>query len=200
MYIPKEFQQPDQTTAIEYMKKYSFATLITASENTPRATHLPFVIEEENEKIILHSHMAKDNPQWNDFAKGSCLVVFSNPNAYISPSLYEKNDNVPTWNYVAVHASGNALILDSEAEKIELLERMILAYEPAYFAQWKTVSERYKSNLFPDLVAFKIHVAQLECKEKLSQNRSKKEREHISNSLIESQNELGTIMQKKNTP
>jgi transcriptional regulator len=125
MYIPKEFQQPDQTTAIEYMKKYSFATLITASENTPRATHLPFVIEEENEKIILHSHMAKDNPQWNDFAKGPCLVVFSNPNAYISPSLYEKNDNVPTWNYVAVHASGNALILDSEAEKIELLERMI---------------------------------------------------------------------------
>ncbi len=200
MYIPKEFQQPNQITAIEYMKTYSFATLITAYKNTPRATHLPFVIEEENEKIILHSHIAKDNPQWTDFANSLCLVVFSNPNAYISPSLYEKNDNVPTWNYIAVHASGNALILDSEAEKIELLERMIQTYEPEYFEQWKTVSERYKSNLFPDLVAFKIHVSQLECKEKLSQNKSKKEREHIFNSLIESKNELGTIMQKKNIP
>jgi transcriptional regulator len=200
MYIPKEFQQPDQATAIEYMKTYSFATLITASDNTPRATHLPFVIEVENENIILHSHMAKDNPQWEEFAKGSCLVVFSNPNAYISPSLYEKNDNVPTWNYVAVHASGKAVIMDSEAEKIELLERMIQTYEPEYLEQWKTVSERYKSNLFPDLVAFKIHVTQLECKEKLSQNRSKKERENITHSLLESQNELGSIMQKKDNP
>lgn len=200
MYIPKEFQQPDQTTAIEYMKKYSFATLITATENTPRATHLPFVIEVENDNIILHSHMAKDNPQWEEFAKSSCLVVFSNPNAYISPSLYEKNDNVPTWNYVAVHASGKAEILDSETEKIALLERMIQTYEPEYFAQWKTVSERYKSNLFPDLVAFKIQVSQLECKEKLSQNRTRKERENIVQSLIETQNELGQIMKEKDNP
>lgn len=197
MYIPKEFQQPNQSTAIEYMKTYSFATLITAAENTPRATHLPFVIEAENEKIILHSHMAKNNPQWEEFAKGSCLVVFSNPNAYISPSLYEKNDNVPTWNYVAVHASGKAEIIETEKEKIALLERMIQTYEPDYFEQWKTVSERYKSNLFPDLVAFKIHVTQLECKEKLSQNRSRKERENIVQSLSETQNELGKIMQKK---
>jgi transcriptional regulator len=79
MYIPKEFQQPDQTTAIEYMKKYSFATLITAAENTPRATHLPFVIEVENDNIILHSHMAKDNPQWNDFAKGLMLSSIQQP-------------------------------------------------------------------------------------------------------------------------
>lgn len=199
MYIPKEFQQPIQTIAIEYMKTYSFATLITASNNTPRATHLPFVIEVENDNITLHSHMAKDNPQWNDFANGSCLVVFSNPNAYISPSLYEKNDNVPTWNYVAVHALGKAEIAETEAEKIALLERMIQTYEPEYFEQWKTVSEHYKFNLFPDLVAFKIHVSQLECKEKLSQNRSKKEREHIAQSLIDARNALGEIMKNKNT-
>lgn len=195
MYIPNEFHQPNQATAIEYMKTYSFATLITASGNTPHATHLPFVIEVENDSIILHSHMAKGNPQWNDFAKGPCLVVFSNPNAYISPSLYEKNDNVPTWNYIAVHASGNAKIIANEADKVALLERMIHNYEPEYFAQWKTVSERYKANLLPDLVAFTIVVLQLECKEKLSQNRSRKERETIAKSLLDAGNALGEIMQ-----
>lgn len=104
MYIPNHYAIPHQAESIAFMKQYSFATLVTVKEGFPTATHLPFTISQKEEKILLRSHFAKANFQWKEIEESSCLVIFSQPNAYISPKYYEKELNVPTWNYVAVHA------------------------------------------------------------------------------------------------
>jgi transcriptional regulator len=125
MYIPKHYTEDDQNKLVEFIQANSFGALISANEKI-RGTHLPFTISKINERIILTSHMARANPQWKEFdSSKELLVIFQGPHAYISPSFYEKEQNVPTWNYVAVHAYGNPRILISEEENIKVLESMI---------------------------------------------------------------------------
>ncbi len=187
MYIPKANQFTDKDEIIEFMKRFSFATIITATDNLPIATHLPFLISEENEHIILTSHFARANPQWKDIEINKVLVIFSEPHAYISPKHYDNERNVPTWNYVSVHAYGQGKIISDTDKVIELLERTINNYEAAYKQQWDSFPVDYKLNLSAGIVAFDIIVTDLQAKKKLSQNRSANEQQKIIHSLTNSE-------------
>ncbi len=129
--------------AINFMKKYNFATVISNDKNGPSATHLPFLIDELDGEIILTSHLAKVNSHCDLLKSERSLVIFSEPHAYISPSLYTKVQNVPTWNYIAVHAYGTIEIIEEPDELIALMEKSIEAFEPGYFKQWGQLSEKY---------------------------------------------------------
>ena len=202
MYIPKHFEEKDIKKLVEFMKEFNFAVLISANENKPTATHLPFIIEEAGEEIILKSHMAKANPQWKSFkGKDEVLVIFSEPHAYISPSLYDHERNVPTWNYVAVHAYGIPELITGEKDTVSLLESTFDTFEKAYKTQWDNLEADYKNKLLKGITAFKIKVNKLEGKFKLSQNKTNEERERIINSLKSTEddikNALADYMKKK---
>ena len=195
MYIPKHFEEKDIKKLVEFMKEFNFAVLISAYDNKPTATHLPFIIEEAGEEIILKSHMAKANPQWQSFkCKDEVLVIFSEPHAYISPSLYDHERNVPTWNYVAVHAYGIPELITGENEIISLLESMFDEFEKTYKTQWDNLEADYKNKLLKGITAFKIKVNKLEGKFKLSQNKTNEERERIINSLESSDDDIKTAL------
>lgn len=186
MYIPKHYIEEDQDKLVEFIQANSFGTLISANKKL-RGTHLPFTISKTEEKIILTSHMARANPQWKEFdASEELLVIFQGPHAYISPSFYEKEQNVPTWNYVAVHVYGKPRILISEEENIKVLETMILQYEEKYFSQWKNLSEDYVRKMIKGIVSFEMDITSLEGKYKLSQNKTKKEQQNIISSFEKS--------------
>jgi transcriptional regulator len=187
MYIPAHFKQTDRPTLLAFMQQFSFATLVTAVPGmAPVATHLPFTIEKRGEAIWLIAHMARQNPQWKHFAEGEVLVIFQEPHAYISPQWYDKALSVPTWNYAAVHAYGRPVLLESEAAVFAILEKLILASEAGYLDQWKRLPEAYKTGMAKGLVAFEMEVTRLQGKEKMSQNRSKKEIEQIIAGLEQS--------------
>ena len=187
MYIPEHFIQKDEKILSELIDRYNFGVLVSKGESELKATHLPFILEHTAERqLVLVSHMAKANPQWRDFAENEeLLVIFQGPHAYISPTLYTSSMNVPTWNYVAVHAYGIGKLLD-ESEIFPLMEKMIVRHEPGYLAQWHELSEDYKNNLSKGVVAFKIHITRLYGKEKLSQNKAEKERINIIEALSRS--------------
>lgn len=189
MYIPRHFKGKDRDKAIQFMQRYNFAVMITSKDGTPIATHLPFIITKRKGQLILSSHFAKMNPQTNDLAEKRILIIFSQPHAYISPKHYENEQQVPTWNYVSVHAYGTAQIIDKDTSKIDLLEIMIDDLEPEYRKQWETLDETYKKGLVQEIVAFEITVNELQFKEKLSQNKRDIERKKISNSLNKSPHE-----------
>src|SRR6266496_3888985 len=144
MYTPKHFKESDRNKLIEFMKEFNFATLVNYAKKKPWATHLPFIIAEEGGKLILKAHMAKSNPQWAAFDNEEVLVIFQEPHAYISPSLYENKVSVPTWNYIAVHAYGVPKILRTIEEKILLLELSFEHFEASYKEQWKTLPNDYR--------------------------------------------------------
>jgi transcriptional regulator len=186
MYTPKHFQLTDEQKAIDFMQRYSFATIVTATDNIPFATHIPFLVSKRDDKVVLSSHFAKGNPQANEIVGKDVLVIFTEPHAYISPKHYEKETNVPTWNYIAVHAYGKATILSEGEQTANLLVQMISNYEADYLTQWNSLPDEYKQRMMKGIVAFEIIVDDLQGKQKLSQNRTEVERENIINALDKS--------------
>lgn len=172
MYIPKFFAETDEEKLLAFMREFNFATLVTAENDFPVAAHLPFIIEKREEKVVLLAHMAKANLQWRQFIDRDILVIFQEPHAYVSPLLYGEKNNVPTWNYVAVHAYGKAKLLETAEENLLFLAKMVEAFDPHYFETgWREISDEYKINLARGVVAFEIEVDDLQGKKKLNQNK-----------------------------
>ncbi|MES2265789.1 MAG: FMN-binding negative transcriptional regulator [Bacteroidota bacterium] len=201
MYVPKHFQLSDNQEALRFMQKYSFATIVTVLNGLPEATHLPFLVEQRGDQLVLISHFAKANPQVSVVFNETSLVIFTEPHAYISPSSYEKEQNVPTWNYLAVHAYGKAVLIDNTAQVALLLEKMIGFYEAGYRQQWDKLPDNYKQKMMNGITAFEIVVTDLQAKKKLSQNRTKLEQENIIASLSKStdttQRDIANYMKKE---
>ena len=111
MYIPEHFRVREHATAVAFMRANPFAILVSSTAGGPFATHLPLIIRENDDKIILRGHVAKENPHWRYLEQQpECMVIFHGPHAYISPTNYTTRENVPTWNYGAVHVYGNARV------------------------------------------------------------------------------------------
>ncbi|MES2108356.1 MAG: FMN-binding negative transcriptional regulator [Bacteroidota bacterium] len=202
MYISSFNKFDGVEEAFAFMQRYSFATIITAKDDLPVATHLPFVVIKVDDKLVLRSHFAKANPQAEDVVTGKSLVIFTEPHAYISPKNYEKEQNVPTWNYLAVHAYGNCTILDSEEQKASLLTETIKYYEADYLKQYDSLSDEYKQRMMKGIVAFEMVVDDLQAKKKLSQNRSEVEQaniiEHLGKSEDQNERDIARYMSDKN--
>jgi len=200
MYIPPKFKLEDQNKILDYIREYPFATLITANNNSPVATHVPFILEQKNDKWYLLGHMAKANPQWQLLENNRALIIFQEPHAYISPSYYEKEENVPTWNYIAVHVYGKTQLLLEDSDAINILEKTIGVFDKNYQTQWESLRKEYKYRLLKGMVAFQIEIEEWQGKEKLSQNKSISEQQKISEGLSQSKDssaqQLGLIMKK----
>ena len=204
MYIPSFNKFEDRQQVIAFMQRYSFATVITVIDDVPVATHLPVIVKEQGDKVVLRSHFAKANQQAKASIDKDVLVIFTEPHAYISPKNYEKEENVPTWNYLAVHAYGKCAMLEGEDKKADLLQETIKFYDAAYLKQWEHLSEKYKSGMMNGITAFEIEVTNLQAKAKLSQNRTELERHNIVTDLDQSPNstekELAEYMKRMEKP
>lgn len=184
MYAPRNNQIEDRAALLAYMRAYSFAALASSGPAGLMATHLPFVIEEQEGQISLSAHMARANPQWRDFVAGAeAMVIFMQPHAYVSPRLYDSRQNVPTWNYVAVHAYGRPVLIEERAAKIELQKKLIRAHDAAYLDQMAELSESYMDAKLAAIVSFSLAVTRLDARYKLSQDKNPAERERIACAL-----------------
>jgi transcriptional regulator len=182
MYTPKFNQVTDRAILIEAMRENSFALLTgpaSREEGRLAATHLPLVVKDEGEHGVIEGHFAKANPHWQALAGRETLVVFSGPHGYVSPALYTNPLSVPTWNYIAVHAYGSFEVIDDPEQKDLLLKGLIAVHEPAYAEQWRGLPEGYRKTLLGGIVGFRIPIARIEGKFKLSQNRSEADRNNV---------------------
>ncbi len=184
MYIPNNFRISDQQEAIDFIKRYSFGTLVTTENGLPIATHVPFTIKQRDEQLILNSHIALANPQSKTLLNERVLVIFTEPHAYISPIHYEKELSVPTWNYLAVHAYGKVELIEDEQAKLVMLEEMIRFYnDTVYLEQWAKLPLDFKTKMAKGITAFDIVVDDLQGKKKLSQNKTTAEKQGIINAF-----------------
>lgn len=183
MYSPKFNQVADRGILIEAMRAYSFAILfgpVGASDAAAEmATHLPLVVKDEGEHGVLEGHFAKANKHWQALARRETLVVFSGPHSYVSPALYVEPLSVPTWNYVAVHAYGTMELVEDDAGKEALVKALIAQHEPEYAERWNAMPEGFKRTNLMGITGFRIPIARIEGKFKLSQNRAEAERRNV---------------------
>jgi transcriptional regulator len=180
MYTPALFRETDKAKLHAFMEEHSFATLISQGGEGLVGSHLPVLLDRDAGPFGgLFGHMARANSHWRQ-TQGEALVVFSGPHAYISPTWYEADDAVPTWNYVAVHAYGTLEVVDDPEALREILRRSVAVFEGSMPRPWvfdesdESVQTRLKS-----IVGFRIAISRLEGKWKLSQNRPEVERERV---------------------
>lgn len=184
MYIPKMFKVTNMDEILDFVQANSFGTMVTTEQGKPIATHLPFGISKKGDDYYLTGHIAYGNPQWKTFETcEGVLVMFQGPHAYVSSSWYS-HENVPTWNYQAVHMYGKASILEKE-ELIEELTGMLEKYEhnrenPIL---WNKLSPKLLETQLKAIVGFKIKVEDIQAAYKLSQNRNETDYKNIIDKL-----------------
>jgi transcriptional regulator len=187
MYTPKFNQIADRGLLIEGMRAYSFAILFgprgeqgeSEAGTGLRATHLPLLVKDEGEHGTLLGHFARANPHWKELAGRETMVVFPGPHSYVSPAHYTEPLSVPTWNYIAIHAYGTLSLIEDESGRNHLVEELIEANEPAYLARWRAMPEGFRRTMLAGIMGFRIPIARIEGKFKLSQNRAPEERRNV---------------------
>ncbi|MBS0316468.1 MAG: FMN-binding negative transcriptional regulator [Proteobacteria bacterium] len=173
MYLPPQFEPKDRGHAIALMREYPFASLVSVGDDgLPFVTHLPLHLREQGEELLLLGHVARPNPHWRLLAaRPKALVTFLGAHGYMSPAVYPDPARVPTWNYLAVHCTVQARLIDDAEGKDEVLKTLIADHEPRYAEQWRALPEDFRTKMLSGIVAFELRVTALQCKLKLNQHR-----------------------------
>ena len=173
MYLPPHFNSRDRTFAAELMRAHPLASLISNDDDgLPFVSHLPLHLEEQGDAWVLLGHCAKPNPHWRYLqARPTAVVSFLGPHAYMSPSVYPDLVRVPTWNYLAVHCTVQAALIEEPLAKDRLLKKLIGDHDRPYIQQWLGLGTEYQHKMLAGIVAFELQVIGLQCKLKLNQHR-----------------------------
>lgn len=205
MYLPRLFQEQDPERLFAFMRRHSFATLVTVKDGVPFATHLPFLVEpgSEGTQGRLLAHMARANPQWRAFSEDQdVLVIFQGPHAYVSPSWYVTEPNVPTWNYTVVHAYGRPRLIEEPEEALRILRASVDTYESGFEKPWSMDGD-YARKLLPGIAAFELRLSRVEGKFKLNQNRAPEDRRAVMERLERSEEPelraVGALMRERDS-
>jgi transcriptional regulator len=173
MYLPAQFNSDERAHAVALMQSHPFASLVSNDDSgLPFITHLPLHPQEREGQLVLLGHVAKPNPHWRYLQeRPQAVVAFLGPHAYMSPKVYPDLARVPTWNYLAVHCTVQATLVDDELAKDRLLKKLIGDHEPPYADQWRSLGPDYAHKMLAGIVAFELQVTHLQCKLKLNQHR-----------------------------
>ncbi len=187
MYVPKHYAVTDQGKMLDFMKKNSLGILFSHTGAEPMASHLPFIIDESvDEYGRIIGHMAKANPQWGYADGQQVMVVFHGPHTYVSPTWYQEDNVVPTWNYVAVHANGIFKASENPAGLEEAVERLTHQHEAGQPQPWQPdFSTDYTKEMLKHIVAFEIEITSLQGKWKINQNHPERRRRRVAERLKE---------------
>jgi transcriptional regulator len=176
MYLPEAFRVSDESALRDFIHAHSFGQLITARNNLPQASAIPWVLLGGT----LQGHLARANPQAAHIENGTAaLAVFSGAHAFVSSTCYDPPSGIATWNYLTVHVTGTLKPIDSEAALWEHLDALTALHEPATRLDELHTAARKKGGLLPHILGFELCIEQMEGKFKLSQNRSSDDRERI---------------------
>ena len=193
MYIPTANSETRLPVLHQMMAEHPLAAVVTLGPGGLIATHMPLVLEDDGSEFgLLKGHVSRANPQWRDLTPGiDALAIFAGPQHYISPNWYpgklEDGKEVPTWNYVVVHAYGPLRIIEDSAWMLAHLNSLVNTHEAEFPAPWK-VSDApadFIAVQMKGIVGFEIPIRKLEGKWKVSQNRNEVDRQGAIQGLTE---------------
>ena len=195
MFVPPHYRPDAPEWARDLIASHPLALLVTQGESGPFATHLP-VIPSGNcldhgtgetglVGVELLGHMNRANPHWAALAAGEPgVLVFSGPNAYVSPPVYQTQQAAPTWNFVSVHAHGTPEPLGSVEETLGVVRATVAVFERDHGTGWDmTDSLGYFEQIVAGVGAFRFRVTAAEGMFKLSQDKPRPVRTAIADAF-----------------
>jgi transcriptional regulator len=172
MHTNPAFRSATTADNLAFAKARGFGILMLNGEDGPLASHIPFVLAEDGRHADLH--LTRSNPIARSALPGPAMLAVSGPDAYISPDWYGLDDQVPTWNYVAVHLRGtlSALDLDVMKDHVDALsavhEKRLLPKEPWHSDK---MAEGVMPRMMRMILPFRLTITSVEGTWKLNQNK-----------------------------
>ncbi|WP_164662284.1 FMN-binding negative transcriptional regulator [Tropicibacter sp. Alg240-R139] len=121
------FRTADHETNLQFARERGFGVLAVSVEGAPLLSHVPFILSDDGAWADLH--LVRSNPIARALKQAlQARIAVSGPDAYVSPDWYGVPDQVPTWNYVAVHLIGR-LELRPQDELRGVLDRQSAVFE-----------------------------------------------------------------------
>jgi transcriptional regulator len=191
MYIPPQFKEDRVAVLHDAIRRAGLATLVTVGADGLLASHVPMLLSPDPPPLgTLRGHIAKANAQWRDAGRDQqALAILLGPDAYISPSWYatkrQTGKVVPTWNYIAIHASGRVRFFHDPEQLLALVTQLTSTREAGRPEPWAVSDappEFIRAQL-QGIVGFELPVARLEGKWKMSQNRPVEDRDGVIEGL-----------------
>lgn len=175
MFTPSHFAIEDRDLIDRFIAQNNFGLLISNSDKLSIATHLPFVYADNS----LHCHVARANGQWQELDGQNVLVVLPGPHAYVSPTWYA-DAGVPTWNYQAVHIYATAQCFHDQDRLRKLVLELSTQHEAGSDNPW---NGEFDERMLKAIVGIDLEITEIQCKFKLSQNRSVADQDNVIEQL-----------------
>ena len=143
MYIPSHNAETRLPVLHKMMAEHPLAAVVTLGADGLIATHMPLVLEADGSEFgVLKGHVSRANLQWRTTNPDiDALAIFAGPQHYISPNWYpgklDDGKEVPTWNYVVVHAYGPLRIVEDADWMVAHLNSLVNTHEALFTAPWK---------------------------------------------------------------
>ena len=192
MYLPRAFEIGELSAIQDAMEARGLANVVTWTGEELLATALPLVVKRrEGPYGTIYGHFAKANDQWSRPMVGEALAIFSNADAYVTPTWYatkaESGKVVPTWNYETVHAYGVPEYFHDEARLLDVVTLLTRRHEGGRSAPWevKDAPTEFIRGQLREIVGFRMRITRLQGKRKMSQNRSLADRQGVVAGLKE---------------
>jgi transcriptional regulator len=191
MYVPPAFAETDVAKLHEAIRNSGLATVVTLGPDGMIASHVPLLLDPDPAPFgTLLGHLAAANPQAKPHPPGAlALAMFLGPDAYVSPGWYKTRQEtgkvVPTWNYVAIHAYGAFELFDDAQRLRALVARLTSRHEAPLPEPWSVddAPETFVQSQLKGIVGFRIPIARLQGKWKMSQNRPPADRQGVIDAL-----------------
>lgn len=205
MYPPNHHQEANFDNVVRTIKAYPLATLVSSEEDEHFITHLPLMYYPNKKMGKLVGHMDKNNPQTKYLYHEKISVVFHGPECYISPSIYKNDKQLPTWNYVKVHLSGDPQIITSQDRLKESIVKMTEFLEGEKKAFVLEQDNPQMDKIINYIVGFEIAIESWEGKFKLSQDKKGQDFDNAKEKLLDPKEEertnyLKSIYNNQNLP
>lgn len=173
-----------------------WATFVSPASTGLIASHYPALLEEDEEGIVIASHFGRPDEQLHELGAHEILVIIQGPHDYVSPSLYEPGDLVPTWNHLTAHLYGIPEILGEE-ENYAMLSRLTDHFE-AHRSEGRSLSEDEAGTrrAAKGTVGLRMRVTRFDARAKLSQNKTPEVRETIAQRFDETNALLAEEMRR----
>lgn len=188
MHPNPAFRQTPAERNIAFARARGFGVLSVNGPDGPLAAHVPYLLNDDASHADLH--LARSNPIARAALPLPALIAVSGPDAYVSPDWYGPHDQVPdqvpTWNYVAVHLRGvleplpdDALRSQADALSAEH-EGRIIGKRP-----WtsKKMTDGAMDRMMRMILPFRFRVVSVDGTWKLNQNKSAEVRARAARAL-----------------
>jgi len=186
MYVPDLFAVTERQTQIDFIRQTGWGYLTGVIDDEPFVTHLPFLVAGGPGEEKLVAHMARANPHWESFVDGKPqLVVFPGPHTYITPSWYNTDKAVPTWNYATAHVYGTPVVVEDPKAVYTGQQDLVNHYEAQFETPWRMedVDADFIDGMLRAIVSFEMPIERIQCKFKLSQNRPAEDQQRVVDAL-----------------